>query len=87
VAPAARTGFPRLREAHRENGYELFAQSIARRATAVRCASITYAFFRLFWIRQLNARGVYVRITENLWRSALESVRGEFIVIAKISER
>jgi 4-alpha-glucanotransferase len=83
-------GFPPPnREAHRENGYELFAQSIrknARHGGALRIDHVM-RFFRLFWIPdELNAaQGVYVKdYAEDLLAIlALESVRGGFIVIGE----
>jgi 4-alpha-glucanotransferase len=83
-------GFPPPnREAHRENGYELFAQSIrknARHGGALRIDHVM-RFFRLFWIPdELNAtQGVYVKdyAEDLLGILALESVRGGFIVIGE----
>jgi len=83
-------GFPPPnREVHRENGYELFAQSIrknARHGGALRIDHVM-RFFRLFWIPdQLNAaQGAYVKdYAEDLVGIlALESVRGGFIVIGE----
>jgi 4-alpha-glucanotransferase len=83
-------GFPPPnREAHRENGYELFAQSIrknARHGGALRIDHVM-RFFRLFWIPdKLNAaQGVYVKdyAEDLLGILALESVRGGFIVIGE----
>ncbi len=83
-------GFPPPnREAHRENGYELFAQSIrknARHGGALRIDHVM-RFFRLFWIPdELNAaQGVYVKdyAEDLLGILALESVRGGFIVVGE----
>jgi 4-alpha-glucanotransferase len=83
-------GFPPpSREAHRDNGYELFAQSIrknARHGGALRIDHVM-RFFRLFWIPdQLTAaQGAYVKdyAEDLLGILALESVRGGFIVIGE----
>jgi len=83
-------GFPPPnREAHRENGYELFAQSIrknARHGGALRIDHVM-RFFRLFWIPDelKAAQGVYVKdyAEDLLGILALESVRGGFIVIGE----
>ena len=83
-------GFPPPnREAHRENGYELFAQSIrknARHGGALRIDHVM-RFFRLFWIPDglTAADGVYVKdyAEDLLGILALESVRGGFIVIGE----
>ena len=83
-------GFPPPhRDAHRENGYQLFAQSIrknARHGGALRIDHVM-RFFRLFWIPdELNAaQGAYVKdyAAELLGILALESVRGGFIVIGE----
>jgi 4-alpha-glucanotransferase len=83
-------GFPPpSRDAHRENGYELFAQSIrknARHGGALRIDHVM-RFFRLFWIPdELSAvQGVYVKdhAEDLLGILALESVRGGFIVIGE----
>jgi 4-alpha-glucanotransferase len=91
LAPSGQDwGFPPPnREAHRENGYELFAQSIrknARHGGALRIDHVM-RFFRLFWIPdELNAaEGVYVKdyAEDLLGILALESVRGGFIVIGE----
>jgi len=91
LAPSGQDwGFPPPnREAHRENGYELFAQSIrknARHGGALRIDHVM-RFFRLFWIPDAltAADGAYVRdYPEDLLRIlALESVRGGFIVIGE----
>lgn len=83
-------GFPPPnREVHRQNGYQLFAQSIrknARHGGALRIDHVM-RFFRLFWIPdELNAaQGAYVKdyAEELLGILALESVRGGFIVIGE----
>jgi 4-alpha-glucanotransferase len=83
-------GFPPPnREAHRENGYELFAQSIrknARHGGALRIDHVM-RFFRLFWIpdKLTAAQGAYVKdyADDLLSILALESVRGGFIVIGE----
>jgi 4-alpha-glucanotransferase len=83
-------GFPPpSREAHRENGYELFAQSIrknARHGGALRLDHVM-RFFRLFWIPdQLTAaQGAYVKdyAEDLLGILALESARRGFIVIGE----
>jgi len=83
-------GFPPPnRAAHRENGYELFAQSIrknARHGGALRIDHVM-RFFRLFWIPDelTAAQGAYVRdfAEDLLGILALESVRGGFVVIGE----
>jgi len=91
LAPSGQDwGFPPPnRDAHRANGYELFAQSIrknARHGGALRIDHVM-RFFRLFWIpdAMTAADGAYVRdYAEDLLRIlALESVRGGFIVIGE----
>ena len=91
LAPSGQDwGFPPPnRDAHRANGYELFAQSIrknARHGGALRIDHVM-RFFRLFWIPDAltAADGAYVRdYPEDLLRIlALESVRGGFIVIGE----
>jgi len=91
LAPSGQDwGFPPPnRDAHRENGYELFAQSIrknARHGGALRIDHVM-RFFRLFWIpdKLTAAQGAYVRdYAEDLLAIlALESVRGGFIVIGE----
>jgi 4-alpha-glucanotransferase len=91
LAPSGQDwGFPPPdREANRETGYELFAQSIrknARHGGALRIDHVM-RFFRLFWIPdELNAaQGVYVKdyAEDLLGILALESVRGGFIVIGE----
>ncbi len=80
---------PPDRDRHRENGYELFAQSIrnnARHGGALRIDHVM-RFFRLYWIPdQMPAtRGAYVRDYSDdlLGILALESMRGNFIVIGE----
>ena len=91
LAPSGQDwGFPPPnREAHRRNGYELFAQSIrknARHGGALRIDHVM-RFFRLFWIPDslTAADGVYVKdyAEDLLGILALESVRGGFIVIGE----
>ena len=91
LAPSGQDwGFPPPnREAHRDNGYELFTQSIrknARHGGALRIDHVM-RFFRLFWIPDaLNAaQGVYVKdyAEDLLGILALESVRGGFIVVGE----
>jgi 4-alpha-glucanotransferase len=80
---------PPNRDAHRANGYELFAQSIrknARHGGALRIDHVM-RFFRLYWIPdQMDAiRGAYVRdyAEDLLGVLALESVRGGFVVVGE----
>jgi 4-alpha-glucanotransferase len=80
---------PPNREAHRQNGYELFAQSIrknARHGGALRIDHVM-RFFRLYWIPDGMdaASGAYVRdyADDLLGILALESVRGKFVVIGE----
>jgi 4-alpha-glucanotransferase len=80
---------PPNREAHRANGYELFAQSIrknARHGGALRIDHVM-RFFRLYWIPDgMDATtGAYVRDFSDdlLGILALESVRGNFVVIGE----
>ncbi len=83
-------GFPPPnREAHRANGYRLFAQCIrnsARHGGALRIDHVM-RFFRLYWIPdELPAtNGVYVRdfVEDLLGIVALESVRHGFIVVGE----
>jgi 4-alpha-glucanotransferase len=91
LAPSGQDwGFPPPnRDAHRNQGYERFAQSIrknARHGGALRIDHVM-RFFRLFWIPDgLTAKdGAYVRdYAEDLLRIlTLESVRGGFIVIGE----
>lgn len=80
---------PPLPEAHRRNGYELFAQTIRKNSRHGGALRIDHfmRFYRLFWIPDgLPAReGTYVREPfEDLMRVlALESVRGRFMVIGE----
>lgn len=80
---------PPLSEAHRRDGYRLFVETIrhnSRHGGALRIDHFM-RFFRLFWIPDgLPAReGTYVRERfEDLMRIlALESVRGQFMVIGE----
>jgi 4-alpha-glucanotransferase len=80
---------PPNRNAHRDNGYALFAQSIrnnARHGGALRIDHVM-RFFRLYWIPDgmPATRGAYVRdyASDLLGILALESVRGNFIVIGE----
>ena len=80
---------PPNRDAHRDNGYQLFAQSIrnnARHGGALRIDHVM-RFFRLYWIPDgmPATKGAYVRDYANdlLGILALESVRGNFIVIGE----
>jgi len=80
---------PPNRDAHRDNGYALFAQSIrnnARHGGALRIDHVM-RFFRLYWIPDgmPATRGAYVRdyASDLLGILALESVRGNFIVIGE----
>ena len=80
---------PPNRDTHRADGYELFAQSIrknARHGGALRIDHVM-RFFRLYWIPEgFDARnGAYVRdyVDDLLGILALESVRGNFIVIGE----
>src|SRR5207245_8440931 len=74
---------------HKENGYRLFADSIrknARHGGALRIDHVM-RFFRLYWIPDgMHARdGAYVRDNADdlLGILALESVRGNFVVIGE----
>lgn len=80
---------PPNRDAHRDDGYQLFAQSIrnnARHGGALRIDHVM-RFFRLYWIPDgmPATRGAYVRdyASDLLGILALESVRGNFIVIGE----
>jgi 4-alpha-glucanotransferase len=80
---------PPDRDAHRDDGYRLFAQSIrnnARHGGALRIDHVM-RFFRLYWIPDgmPATKGAYVRdySSDLLGVLALESVRGNFIVIGE----
>ncbi len=80
---------PPNRDAHRSNGYELFAQSIrknARHGGALRIDHVM-RFFRLYWIPDgmPATHGAYVRdyAQDLLGILALESVREGFLVIGE----
>jgi 4-alpha-glucanotransferase len=91
LAPSGQDwGFPPPdRDAHRENGYDLFAQSIRRNARHGGALRIDHVMrvFRLFWIPDAltAADGAYVQdyAADLLGVLALESVRGNFIVIGE----
>lgn len=91
VAPGGQDwGFPPPdREAHRRNGYRLFAQSIRKAAEAGGALRIDHVmrFFRLYWIPDaMDARrGAYVQdyAEDLLGILALESVRGNFVVVGE----
>ncbi len=80
---------PPNRETHRQNGYELFAQSIRKNACHGGALRIDHVmrFFRLYWIPDGMdaASGAYVRdyAEDLLGILALESVRGKFVVIGE----
>jgi 4-alpha-glucanotransferase len=80
---------PPNRDAHRSNGYELFAESIRKNARHGGLLRIDHVmrFFRLYWIPDnLDAtRGAYVRdyAQDLLGILALESARGKFIVVGE----
>lgn len=80
---------PPDRDAHRADGYQLFARSIrnnARHGGALRIDHVM-RFFRLYWIpdEMPATRGAYVRdyAEDLLGVLALESVRGNFIVVGE----
>ncbi len=80
---------PPNRDAHRADGYRLFAESIrknARHGGALRIDHVM-RFFHLYWIPDGMAAtdGAYVRdyATDLLAILALESVRGQFVVIGE----
>jgi 4-alpha-glucanotransferase len=80
---------PPDRDAHRDDGYRLFAQSIsnnARHGGALRIDHVM-RFFRLYWIPDgmPATKGAYVQdyASDLLGILALESVRGNFIVIGE----
>lgn len=91
LAPSGQDwGFPPPhREAHRENGYHLFAQSIRNAAACGGALRIDHVmrFLRLYTIPQgfETSHGTYVQdYAEGLLGVlALESVRGNFIVIGE----
>ncbi len=76
-------------EAHRENGYRLFVETIRRNARHGGALRIDHVmrFFRLFWIPDgtTAAQGTYVNEHwQDLLRIlALESVRGRFLVVGE----
>jgi len=83
-------GFPPPnRDEHRRDGYQLFAQSIRRAAHAGGALRIDHVmrFFRLFWIPNAfpASEGTYVQDYANdlMGILALESVRGDFIVVGE----
>ena len=83
-------GFPPPdRDAHRRDGYRLFAQSIRRAAHAGGALRIDHVmrFFRLFWIPEAfpASEGTYVRdyASDLVGILALESVRGDFGVVGE----
>lgn len=76
-------------QAHLENGYRLFVETIRRNASHGGALRIDHVmrFFRLFWIPEgmSAAQGTYVN---ERWRDlirilALESVRGRFLVVGE----
>ena len=91
LAPSGQDwGFPPPnREAHRRDGYRLFAQSIRNAASCGGALRIDHVmrFLRLYWIPDgLDAsQGAYVReyAEELLGVLALESVRGNFIIVGE----
>jgi len=80
---------PPNREAHRENGYEVFAQSIRKAAEHGGALRIDHVmrFAHLYWIPQgmPATGGAYVgdRAQDLLGILALESVRGKFVVVGE----
>jgi 4-alpha-glucanotransferase len=80
---------PPDRDAHKANGYELFARSIRQAAANGGALRIDHVmrFFRLYWIPEnMDARsGAYVLdyAKDLLAILALESVRGNFVVIGE----
>ncbi len=80
---------PPDREAHRRNGYKLFAQSIRNAAEAGGALRIDHVmrFVRLFWIpEKFSAKdGAYVRDNAHdlLGVLALESARANFVVVGE----
>ena len=91
LAPSGQDwGFPPPnREEHHRNGYQLFAQSIRNAAACGGALRIDHVmrFFRLFTIPQgfETSQGTYVQDYANdlLGILALESVRGNFVVIGE----
>ena len=91
LAPSGQDwGFPPPhREAHRHNGYQLFAQSIRNAAACGGALRIDHVmrFLRLYTIPQgfETSQGTYVQdyAQDLLGILALESVRGNFIVIGE----
>jgi 4-alpha-glucanotransferase len=91
VAPSGQDwGFPPPdRDAHRHNAYRLFAQSIRKAAEAGGALRIDHVmrFFRLYWIPDARdaKHGAYVKdyAEDLLGILALESVRGNFIVVGE----
>jgi 4-alpha-glucanotransferase len=83
-------GFPPPdRDAHRHNGYDLFARSIRKAVESGGALRFDHVmrFFRLYWIPDAMdaTRGAYVRdyAEDLLGILALESVRGDFIVVGE----
>jgi len=91
LAPSGQDwGFPPpRREEHRRNGYQLFAQSIRNAAACGGALRIDHVmrFFRLFTIPQgfVTSQGAYVQdyAQDLMGILALESVRGNFVVIGE----
>ncbi|MDP9112551.1 MAG: 4-alpha-glucanotransferase [Acidobacteriota bacterium] len=91
LAPSGQDwGFPPPnREEHRRNGYEFFAKSIRNAAACGGALRIDHVmrFFRLFTIPQgfATREGAYVQdyASDLLGVLALESVRGNFVVIGE----
>jgi 4-alpha-glucanotransferase len=91
LAPSGQDwGFPPPnREEHRRNGYQLFAQSIRNAAACGGALRIDHVmrFFRLFTIPRgfETSQGTYVQdyASDLLGILALESVRGNFVVIGE----
>ena len=91
LAPAGQDwGFPPPnRERHRADGYRLFAQSIRSAAAQGGALRIDHVmrFFHLYWIPENSeaTRGTYVQdyADDLLGILALESVRGNFVVVGE----
>ena len=91
LAPSGQDwGFPPPhREAHRQDGYQLFAKSIRNAAACGGALRIDHVmrFFRLFTIPQgfETSQGTYVQdyAQDLMGILALESVRGNFVVIGE----